>query len=133
MRSEDSGVHLGFQLSTWEFIWECEGSFPHTLWHSWEHVMWLPCLFLGPQPCNPLALVVSPRLGLWHKISIQKLIYFTYCHLYGASLGFGNPNLNINYFVMMLTLNPPFNKFSQFIFNHHMVIIVISIVATYGT
>ncbi len=22
-----------------EFTWECEGSFPHTLWHSQEHDM----------------------------------------------------------------------------------------------
>jgi hypothetical protein len=25
------GFHLGLQLPTWEFTWECEGSFPHTL------------------------------------------------------------------------------------------------------
>jgi hypothetical protein len=30
-RFEDSGIHLGFQLPTLEFTWECEGSFPHTL------------------------------------------------------------------------------------------------------
>jgi hypothetical protein len=28
---EDSGVHLGLQLLTWEFTWEWEGSFPHIL------------------------------------------------------------------------------------------------------
>ncbi len=31
MRSKDSGIHLGLQFPTWEFTWECEGSFPHTL------------------------------------------------------------------------------------------------------
>jgi hypothetical protein len=30
--SENLGVHLGFQLLQWEFTWECEGSFPHTLY-----------------------------------------------------------------------------------------------------
>jgi hypothetical protein len=37
-----------------EFTRECDGSFPHTLWHSREHVMWLPGLSLDLQPCNPL-------------------------------------------------------------------------------
>jgi hypothetical protein len=27
------------ELLKWEFTWECEGSFPHTLLHSWEHEM----------------------------------------------------------------------------------------------
>ncbi len=31
LRFENSGVILGLQLPTWEFTWECEGSFPHTL------------------------------------------------------------------------------------------------------
>jgi hypothetical protein len=30
-RLEDSEVHSGLQFLTWEFIWECEGSFTHTL------------------------------------------------------------------------------------------------------
>jgi hypothetical protein len=30
--------------------------------------------------------------------------------LYGASLGFGSPNLNINYSVMILTPKPPSNN-----------------------
>ncbi len=47
------GVHLG----VWGFI-------PSHSLHSQEHVMWLPGLLLGPQPCNSLALVASPRLGL---------------------------------------------------------------------
>jgi hypothetical protein len=29
--AKDSGIHSGVQLPTWEFTWECEGSFPHTL------------------------------------------------------------------------------------------------------
>ncbi len=32
---------LGFQLPMWEFTWECGGSFPHILLHSWKHEMWL--------------------------------------------------------------------------------------------
>jgi hypothetical protein len=47
------GVHLG--------VWVFTPS--HSL-HSWEHVMWLPGLLLGPPPCNPLALVASQRLRL---------------------------------------------------------------------
>jgi hypothetical protein len=46
----------------WELSWECEGSLPHTFLHSQECVMWL----LGPQTCNPFALVASPKLGLRH-------------------------------------------------------------------
>jgi len=38
----------------WEFIWECEGSFPHTLLHSQEHEMWLLGFPRGAQPCKPL-------------------------------------------------------------------------------
>jgi hypothetical protein len=38
----------------WEFTWECEGSFYHTLLHSWERKMWLSDFPLGPQPCKPL-------------------------------------------------------------------------------
>jgi hypothetical protein len=55
---------IGTQTPNMEFTWECEGSFPHTLWHSWEHEMWLPSFPLGLQPCNPFALVANPRLGL---------------------------------------------------------------------
>jgi hypothetical protein len=36
---EDLGVHLGLQFPKLEFIWECEGSFPHTFLHSQEHEM----------------------------------------------------------------------------------------------
>ncbi len=42
------------QLSKWELTWECAGSFPHSLLHSQEHEMWLPCLSLGPHLCKPL-------------------------------------------------------------------------------
>jgi len=69
-------------LPKWELPWECEGS----LFHTPSHFLTLlgicdviPGLFLaliprlplalthglplGPQPCNPFALVVSPKLG----------------------------------------------------------------------
>jgi len=39
---------LGLQFPKWELTWECEGSFPHTLLHYWEHEMWLPGFPLGP-------------------------------------------------------------------------------------
>jgi hypothetical protein len=32
----------------------CEGSFSHTLLHSWEHEMWLPGFTISPHPCKPL-------------------------------------------------------------------------------
>jgi hypothetical protein len=43
----------GLQLQKWELIWECEGSFPHTLLHSWEHEMWLLGFPLGPHLSSP--------------------------------------------------------------------------------
>jgi hypothetical protein len=45
---------IGTPTPKWEFIWECEGSFPHTLLHSQEHEMWLPGFPLGLQPCKNL-------------------------------------------------------------------------------
>ncbi len=33
--------------------WECEGSFPHTLFHSQEYEMWLLGFPLGPHLCKP--------------------------------------------------------------------------------
>jgi hypothetical protein len=47
----------GLQLPKWGFPWECEGLFPHTHLHS-HFPFWLATL-------EPLALVASPRLGLW--------------------------------------------------------------------
>jgi len=48
------GSPFGLQLPKWEFTWECEGSFPHTLLHSREHEMWPLSFPLRPQPCEPL-------------------------------------------------------------------------------
>jgi hypothetical protein len=53
---------MGVHLRVWRFI---PSHYLHSL-HSQEHVMRLPCLPFGPQPCNPLALVTSPRLRLRH-------------------------------------------------------------------
>jgi len=58
---------LGLQFPTWEFIWECEGSFPHTLLHSRGHENVIPGLSFGSHPCKPFALVASPRLGSWQN------------------------------------------------------------------
>jgi hypothetical protein len=33
---------FGLQFPKWELIWECVGSFTHTLLHSQEHEMWFP-------------------------------------------------------------------------------------------
>jgi hypothetical protein len=54
----DMGVHLG--------VWGFTPSHSLDSLHSREHVMWLPGLLLGPQPCNLLALVASQMLGLRH-------------------------------------------------------------------
>ncbi len=53
---------LGFQFPKWEFTWECEGSFPHTLLHTHEHEMWLP----GPVLAHTFA---NPCLG--HKLKVR--------------------------------------------------------------
>jgi hypothetical protein len=47
------GNQLGLQLPKWEFTWECEGSFPHILLHSWKHEMWLLSSVLAHTFANP--------------------------------------------------------------------------------
>jgi len=42
------------QLPKCELIWECGGSFPHTLPHSQEYEMWLPAFTFGPHLRKPL-------------------------------------------------------------------------------
>jgi hypothetical protein len=44
---------LGLQLPKWEFTWECEGSFSHTLLHSQKHEMWLLSSVLARTFVNP--------------------------------------------------------------------------------
>jgi hypothetical protein len=50
----------GLPLPKWELPWECECSLtlPRTSLNSRASSL------LGPQPCNPFALVASPKLGL---------------------------------------------------------------------
>jgi hypothetical protein len=65
--SKNSEVHLGFQSPKWEFAWECEGSFSHTLLHSQEHEMWFPGFPLNLHPCigyEPKAKVAT--FSLWY-------------------------------------------------------------------
>jgi hypothetical protein len=67
---------FGFQLLMWEFIWECGGSSPHTLLHSWEYEMWLLGFILGPHFCEPKARVAIEYV--WKsdmKISCKELAY----------------------------------------------------------
>jgi hypothetical protein len=40
--------------------------------------MWFMGLFLGSQPCNPFALVISPRLGLRHRWYYRENIFIMY-------------------------------------------------------
>jgi hypothetical protein len=62
---EHSGVLLGLQLLTWEFISECEGSFPHTfctprsMWSD-SRVSLLACNLVTPcLGCKPKVTVVT--------------------------------------------------------------------------
>jgi len=48
------GSPSGLQVPKWEFIWECEGSFSHTLLQSREYEMWLAGFFLGLHFHKPL-------------------------------------------------------------------------------
>jgi hypothetical protein len=73
----------GLQLLKWEFIWECGGSFPHTIVHYQEHEMWFPGFPLGPHPCKPLLWLRSQGLGcnnlcvlenFWFVIGIPRFL-----------------------------------------------------------
>jgi hypothetical protein len=50
----------------WRFI-------PSHSLHSWEHVRWLLASLLPHNLATPLALIVSPRLGLWQLWSLTKV------------------------------------------------------------
>jgi hypothetical protein len=63
---------LKFQLPKWELLWECEGSFPHTLLHSQEHDMWLPSSVLAHT-------LISPYLG--HEPKAKVVITFDSKHI----------------------------------------------------
>jgi hypothetical protein len=62
------GSPLGLQLPKWELPWECEGSFSHTLLHSWEYKMCFPGLSLA----SPLA---SPCFGRKPKVKVATPFY----------------------------------------------------------
>jgi hypothetical protein len=62
------GSPLGLQLPKWEFTWECEGSFPHTLLHSHEYEMW----FLGSLLARTFA---SPYFGREPKAKVTTKWY----------------------------------------------------------
>jgi hypothetical protein len=79
---------IGLQLPKWELTWECGGSFPHILPHSWEHEMWLPGFNLGPHLCKPLpkARVATLIKAKYKKIDInlkfQNLTKAKYKNIY---------------------------------------------------
>jgi hypothetical protein len=64
----------GLQLPKWKLLWECEGSFPHTFFHSWASL--LACNLVSPcLGCEPKARVVTNKVSqifmaihdfLWH-------------------------------------------------------------------
>jgi hypothetical protein len=70
---------MGVHLRVWGFI---PSHSLHYL-HSREHVMWLLSLPIGPQPCNPLALVASPRLGLQHHLGMWGVHSLTLSYTVG--------------------------------------------------
>jgi hypothetical protein len=94
-RSKNSRVHLGLQLPTWEFTWECEGSFPHTFYTP--RSMWCDSkvsllarnlVTSWPVTLQPLALVVIPKLRLrqfwWMFVHFDQIFSLTFgqkCHL----------------------------------------------------
>jgi len=65
---------LGFQLPKWELIWECGGSFPHTLLHSWEHEMWLSVSLLAHT-------FINLCLGHEPKVRVVTIIFSFFCNL----------------------------------------------------
>ncbi len=52
-------------------------------------LLWLPGLLLSSQPYNPFALVASPKLGLWHEISLIHIdgVWFS-SHKGASCLGY---------------------------------------------
>ncbi len=84
-------VHLGFQLPTWEFPWECEGSFPHTLctlgsmWCD-SRVFFLarnlatPCF-----GCKPKARVVTVGALLLHECMPHNVVSYFLCPCFHLS------------------------------------------------
>jgi len=78
------GSPLRLQLPKWEFIWECGGSFLHTLLHSWEHkcdswASFLACTFASPcLCCEPKVRVVTVELwSLWISSLYEPWKHFT--------------------------------------------------------
>jgi len=44
------------------------------------------------------------------------VVWFAILRLYGVGLNFGSPNFNLNYFVMILILEPPSNNTNSIVF-----------------
>jgi hypothetical protein len=86
---------LGLQFPKWEFIWECGGSFPHTLLHSQEHEMWFSCSLLART-------FVSPYHGRKPKAKVVIILVF-------LSIRF---NYNIFHFSNKLTFHNVFAFFT---------------------
>jgi hypothetical protein len=74
-----------WKFPKWEFTWECEGSFPHTLLHSQEHEMWLPSFPLGPRNLANLCLGHEPKakvatITIVNKNNQQQLCKIKHLH-----------------------------------------------------
>ncbi len=67
---------LGVQ---WEFTWECEGLFPHTLLHSCEYEMWL----LGSVLAHTF---VNPCLGHEPKVRVATLLFLFFLFIFSNFL-----------------------------------------------
>ncbi len=115
------------------------------------------CHFSIPQPWSPqqhgktkiyhIIMKYNKCSYVRHAMNIYLInptgfvvIWFTILKLYGASLGFGSPNLNLNYYVIILTLEPPSSNTSSIVFfpictwiTARWLSIIIIIVPTFGT
>jgi len=65
-RSLNIWESIGSRTSMWKFPWECEGSIPSHVIALPGACGMIPMLPFWPATLQPLALVVSPRLGLRH-------------------------------------------------------------------
>jgi hypothetical protein len=112
---ENSKVHLRLQLPKWEFTWECEGSFLHTLLHFREHEMWLPSFLLAHN-------LASPCLGREPKARVTTWKVYTSSHFASSACSWLSPFLFIlgNFSISKVTYRVPWKDKSKIKYTHGM-------------
>jgi hypothetical protein len=99
------------QLPKWELIWECEGSFPHTLLHSWEHEMWLLGFLLACTLTNPC---------LCHKPKARVTTSNMYSNLVKSSYGWSLiTNLTCDKLIMKIMQSSYIHRFVHFMHEYY--------------